>query len=138
MTCPDLASLGRAGTTRADPTVVEHLRKCQSCWLDWQIQQGARYLVQDDSEGLLVSTAQDRKVMALIRATTEDLDRPAGWVELGLSAILTALAAVIFLVIKGHGVGTSAVAAGYVIASGIVGGLYCWRRDKTLGEWHGP
>ena len=130
MTCPDLASLGRAGTIRADPTVVEHLQECQSCWLDWQIQQGARYLAQDDSERPLVSQAQDRWVMAIVRAMNEGLDRPPGWVELSLSAILIALATVIFLVMKGHGFGTTAVAAAFVIASGTIGGIYCWRRDR--------
>ena len=138
MTCPDLASLGRAGTTRADPTVVEHLHRCQSCWLDWQIQQAARYLVEDDTADPAISQCRDRRVMALIRARAEGLDRPARWIELGLSAVLIAFAAVVFLVMRGHAVSMTGAVVGYLVGGSIIGASYCWARDRTLVDRHRP
>ena len=47
MSCPDLSALARVGTPHADPVVRAHLRTCDSCWMDWLILWGSRYLDPD-------------------------------------------------------------------------------------------
>ena len=97
MTCPDLSDLARVGTPRADPAVVEHLQQCHSCWLDWQIQQGARYLhtgVRNDPQDL------NQKVMVGITEMARQSDRPAGWGQLSLFGFLIAVALLIFFFMR--------------------------------------
>ena len=136
MTCPDLTSLGRASTTRADPAIVEHLHECQSCWLDWQIQQGARYLLNDDADTRGASGHLNRLVIARITAMEEHLDKPAGWLQLTASALLVATAVLLFLFVRMDAVDSAAIGrvAAFVVASGILAMLYCWISDREVGR----
>ncbi len=133
MTCPDLADLARVGTPRADPAVVEHLQECHSCWLDWQIQQGARYLrsgMRNDPQDL------NQKVMVGITEMARQSDGPTGWDQLILFGFLVAVALLIFLFMKMGA--TTPVPLGhlaiYAVASGIAAALYCWARDRKADK----
>ena len=129
MTCPDLSDLARVGTPRADPAVVEHLQQCHSCWLDWQIQQGARYLhsgMRNDPQDL------NQQVMVRITEMARQSDGPAGWGQLSLFGFLIAVALSIFFFVR-----TGAMApvplghvAIYTGASAIAAAVYCWKRDR--------
>ena len=136
MTCPDLASLGRVGTTRADPAVVEHLHKCRSCWLDWQIQQGARYLLQDDLVVRGPSRNLNRLVIARITAMERHLEKPAGWLQLAASALLVAIAVLVFLLVRTDVVGSVAIGrvAALVVGGGLLGTLYFWKSDQEASR----
>lgn len=94
MPCPDLSTLARVGTPQAEPAVVEHVRNCESCWLDWQIQQGARFLLDPqvrDAEEL------DERVVARAALIARHFDRPASWRLLAVTGFL--VAAIVFLLL---------------------------------------
>ena len=93
MSCPDLSTLARAGAPHADPAVVEHLRTCDSCRLDWQIQQGTRYLL-DPQIGTSASASLDERIIARATAIMRHSERLPGWGHLFGSGLLAALAAV--------------------------------------------
>ena len=129
MTCPDLSDLARVGTPRADPAVVEHLQQCHSCWLDWQIQQGARYLhtgVRNDPQDL------NQKVMVGITEMARQSDGPTGWGQLSIFGFLIAVALLIFFIMRTGG--TAPVPLGhvaiYAAASAVAAVVYCWKRDR--------
>ena len=137
MTCPDLSDLARVGTPRADPAVVEHLQTCHSCWLDWQIQQGARYLhtgVRNDPQDL------NQKVMVGITEMARQSDGPAGWGQLSLFGFLIAVALLIFFFMRMGA--TAPVPLGHVAiyagASAIAAVVYCWHRDRKADRAAGP
>ena len=129
MTCPDLSDLARVGTPRADPVVVEHLQQCHSCWLDWQIQQGARYLhsgMRNDPQDL------NQQVMVRITEMAHQSDGPAGWGQLSLFGFLIAVALLMFFIMRMGGMAPVALGqmAIYAGASAIAAAVYCWKRDR--------
>ena len=93
MSCPDLSALSRAGAPHADPAVVEHLRTCDSCRLDWQIQQGTRYLLDPQIE-TSASAGLDARIIARATAIMRHSEHLPGWGHLAGSGLLVALAAV--------------------------------------------
>lgn len=130
MECPDLRTLSRVGTPNADPAVVEHVTNCESCWLDWQIQQGLRYL-----EDPLVKSASDvnDRVIARVRIRSRrDSEKPARWRDAALFGAVVAIAVLAFLV----AVPAAAAAApfvpavGYAIVTGVGCALYIKKRDE--------
>lgn len=135
MTCPDLSALARAGTPQADPAVEEHLRTCRACWLNWQIQQGARYLHEgqinpvDDPDDLVVARATMIQRLA---------DRPAGWPHLAASGLLVATAVLVFLAAPlDHAAAVSlGDAAFYALVAGVLAMLYFRTQDEK--ECGGP
>lgn len=135
MTCPDLAALRRAGTPRSDPAVVEHLHACEECWLDWQIQQGARLLHDRESETAREMSEADRRVLTRIVALARESDIFTNWKQLALSALLIAVAVLAFLMLRDASypipIG-SAVA--YAVAGGICWALYRWRRERKAAR----
>ena len=135
MTCPDLADLARVGTPRADPAVVEHLQTCHSCWLDWQIQQGARYLhsgMRNDPQDL------NQKVMVGITEMARQSDGPAGWDQLILFGFQIAVALLIFFFMRMGATGPVPLVAVFAAASAIAAAVYCWKRDRKADCDHGP
>ena len=129
MKCPDLSALARAGTPRADPAVKEHLRTCRTCWLDWQIQQGARYL--DDP--LVTHTGDgDDRVVARATLIQRLADRPAGWRHLAASGLLVATAVLVFLLapLDRTAAVTLEDAALYALVAGILATLYFRTQDE--------
>lgn len=93
MSCPDLSALARAGAPHADPAVAEHLRTCDSCRLDWQIQQGTRYLLDPDIK-TSASADLDEKIIARATAIMRHSEQLPGWGHLVTSGLLVVLAAV--------------------------------------------
>ena len=130
MKCPDLKTLSRVGTPNADPAVVEHVANCESCWLDWQIQQGLRYvedpLVKDASD------VNDRVIARVLIRARRDSEPPARWRHAALFGAVVAIAVLAFLV----AVPAAAVpipvapAVGYAVLAGVVGALYVKKRDE--------
>lgn len=129
MSCPDLSALARAGTPQADPAVKEHLRACRACWLDWQIQQGARYLHEEQ-----INLADDLDDLVVARATLIHrlADRPAGWPHLAASGLLVATAVLVFLGAPLDRAAAIALgdAAFCALAVGVLASLYFRARDE--------
>lgn len=129
MNCPDLTDLARAGTSRADPSVMEHLLNCRSCWLDWQIQESARR-----SPGAETHSDADRfhrRVMARIAAMERDSGGPVTLSQLALSAVLVAIAVVAFALMRVQitGPGVLGGVAIYAAGLGVAWAWYCRARD---------
>lgn len=93
MSCPDLSALSRAGAPHADPAVAEHLRTCDSCRLDWQIQQGTRYLLDPEIKTNAFGDL-DERIIARATAIMRHSEQLPGWRHLAASGLLVALAAV--------------------------------------------
>ena len=93
MSCPDLSALARVGTPHADPAVVEHLGTCDSCRLDWQIQQGTRYLLDPDIK-TSASAGLDERIIARATAIMRHFEQLPGWRHLFGSGLLVVVAAV--------------------------------------------
>lgn len=89
--CPDLSALARAGTPHADPEVVEHLKHCEACRLDWQIQQGTRYLL-DPEIDTSASAGLNQRIVARATAIVRRSEQLPGWGHLAGSGLLAALA----------------------------------------------
>lgn len=134
MSCPDLSALARVGTRRADPSVVEHLRTCDSCWMDWQIQQGARLFhhSSEDRHGVLHPNASVMAEISFAEQLVDDAP-PAAWNYLAVSGLLIAAAALTFFLTPMNSMDGIPIghAIAYAAASGIAGAVYCWRRDRT-------
>ena len=131
MSCPDLSALARVGTTEADPEVVEHLKKCDSCLLDWQIQLGTRYL-SDPQIDATASVDLDQRIIARATAITRHSDRLPGWRHLAVAGLLAASAAFAFLWTSMDGGVTAPVtdAALYALAGAVATVLYLRRLDQ--------
>ena len=131
MSCPDLSALARVGTTEADPEVVEHLKECDSCLLDWQIQLGTRYL-SDPRIDRKASVDLDERIIARATAITRHSERLPGWRHLAVAGLLAASAAFAFLSISMGGGVTSPVtdAALYALAGAVATVLYLRRLDQ--------
>ena len=89
--CPELSALARAGTPHADPEVVEHLKNCDACRLDWQIQQGSRYVLDPDINTSSSATL-DERIIARATAIIRQSEQLPGWGHLVGSGLLAALA----------------------------------------------
>jgi len=129
MSCPDLSSLARAGTPQAEPAVVEHIRNCESCWLDWQIQPGARFLVHPR---VSAATDLDERIVARAALIARHSDRPASWRRLAVTGALVAAIAFLLLMIPNGLSGPmpvphSVLGALFVGAASV---LYIRRRDE--------
>ncbi len=130
MSCPDLKTLGRVGTPDADPAVVEHVLNCESCWLDWQIQQGARYL--QDPVAKTASDVNDRVIARVHLRSRRHREAPATWRDAVLFGAVVAITVLAFLlVVPGVAVAIPvAPAAAYALAAGIFGTFYVKKRDE--------
>lgn len=135
MTCPDPIALTRANSPDADPEVVEHLRSCPSCWLDWQIQQGARYALNPEAE---LPPGLNERAMARIEREarrTEEARRKDGvqrWWDLPILGGLIAIAAFASFVVGGYAETAQRPVTAAIIAiiTGIVAALYTRYRDR--------
>lgn len=129
MTCPGPTALARATAPDGDPVVIEHLKGCPSCWLDWQIQQGARYALDPEAE---VSAGLTERAIARIEREATKLEEQTRWWDLPILGALVAIAAFAFFVAGGNAATAipPASAAIGAIVSGIVAALYAWHRDR--------
>lgn len=130
MKCPDLRTLSRVGTPNADPAVVEHVSNCESCWLDWQIQQGMRYLEDPLVKG--ASDVNDRVIARVLIRARRDSEPPARWRDAALFGAVVAIAVLAFLVAVPAVAAAMPVApaVGYAVVSGVLGALYVKKRDE--------
>lgn len=131
MSCPELSALARVGTAEADPEVVEHLRKCDSCVLDWQIQLGTRYL-SDPQVDATASVDVDERIIARATAIIRHSERLPGWRHLAVAGLLAASAAFAFVwTSMGGGVAAPVTdAALYALVGAVATVLYLRRRDR--------
>ena len=131
MSCPELSALARVGTAEADPEVVEHLRNCDSCLLDWQIQLGTRYL-SDPEIDATASVDLDQRIIARATAITRYSERLPGWRHLAVAGLLAASAAFAFVwTSMGGGVAAPVTdAALYALAGAVATVLYLRRLDQ--------
>lgn len=129
MSCPDLRTLGRVGTPNADPAILEHIASCRSCWLDWQIQQGARLLKDPATTG---ATDVHDRVIARMHLRSRHFELPAGWAHSAISGTLVAIATLACLL----GLPAASVvipvapAVTYSAATGVLGMFYVKKRDE--------
>lgn len=140
MRCPDLRTLSRVGTPDADPAVVEHVASCRSCWLDWQIQLGLRYL--HDPAVRSAADVNDR-VIARVLLRSRHSDLPARWRDSAIFGAVVAIATLACLL----GLPASSVvipvvpAVAYAVIAGVLGALYVKKRDERrrgAGSGVGP
>jgi len=131
MKCPDLRTLSRVGTPNADPAVVEHVTNCESCWLDWQIQQGLRYLEDPLVQG--TSDVNDRVIARVLIRARRDSEPPARWRDAALFGAGVAIAVLAFLVaVPAAAVAIPvAPAVGYAVVAGVGCALYVKKRDEN-------
>lgn len=128
MKCPDLRTLSRVGTRNADPAVVEHVSKCQSCWLDWQIQQGMRYL--QDPFVKAASDVNDRVIARVRIRSRRDSEAPARWRDAALFGTVVAVAVLAFLVVVPAAAAIPIVpTVAYAVTAGVLSMLYIKQRD---------
>ena len=129
MSCPELSSLARVGSAEADPEVVEHLRNCDSCLLDWQIQLGTRYL-SDPQIDATASVDLDERIIARATAITRHSERLPGWRHLAVAGLLAASAAFAFLWMSGTDAIPVTAAALYALAGAAATAFYLRRLDQ--------
>jgi hypothetical protein len=131
MSCPDLSALARVGTTEGEPEVVEHLKKCDSCLLDWQIQLGTRYL-SDPQIDATAAVDLDERIIARATAITRHSERLPGWRHLAVAGLLAAAAAFAFVWTSMGGGGTAPVTdvVLYAMAGAVATVLYLRRLDQ--------
>lgn len=138
MSCPDLRTLGRVGTDNADPSILEHIASCRSCWLDWQIQQGARYLEDPATRG--ATEDLDDRVVARMLLRSRHLELPAGWAHSAISGTLVAIATLACLL--GFPAASVVIPVGpavaYSVGAGVLGMFYVKERDERRSRrWPG-
>lgn len=128
-TCPDQAALGRLGAPDADPEVVEHLKTCPSCWLDWQIQHGLRHVFDPQ---IPVRADLNERVIARMALREAQLERTLRWRDLAMAAVLVVVATGVFILATGsEGSVISVSTALYTIAGGVAAALYVKREDRN-------
>ena len=129
MSCPDLSALARAGTPKADPAVVEHIRNCDSCWVDWQIQQGARFLRDPQ---VVAADDLDERIVARAALIARHSERPANWRRLLVTGLLVGV--LTFLLLQLPNDLTSPVRVSHALvwafAGGVAASLYFGRLDR--------
>lgn len=144
MKCPDLSELARVGTPRADPAVVEHLKTCSSCWLDWLIQEGARYALDPRFES---TSDLNERVIARLQIREARREKRSGWVDLAIFGGLVAATGVAFLLSSaGAGTGMSiGLGVAYAVMGGVAAGLFLRKKEdgegsggKGRGRWRRP
>ncbi len=115
----------------ADPEVIAHLKKCDSCLLDWQIQLGARYL-SDPGIDATASVDPDERIIARATAIMRHSERRPGWRHQALAGLLAALAAFAFVWTSVGGGVTAAVtgAALYALAGAVATVCYLRWLDR--------
>lgn len=125
MNCPSLSELARVGSTEADPEVVAHLKTCDSCFLDWQIQLGTRYL-SDPQIDAVGSGDLDERIVARATAIMRHSEGIPGWRHLAVAGLMAAAAAFAFVWMSmGGGVTVSVTdAATYALAGAIATACY--------------
>ncbi len=130
--CPELSALARAGTPHADPKVVEHLRKCDACRLDWQIQLGTRYLL-DPQINTSASASPNERIIARATAIIRHSEQLPGWGHLAGSGLLAALATLAVALAQANaGITASATEVGlYALLVVVVTALYLRQLDRT-------
>ncbi len=129
MTCPDPTALTRASSPQADPDVLEHLKSCPSCWLDWQIQHGARYALNPEAE---LPPGLNERAMARIEREARWLEETERWWDFPILGALVAIGTFAFFIAGGNAetalpTGTAAIGA---VVTGIVAALYTRHRDR--------
>ena len=129
MSCPDLSALARAGKPQADPTVVEHIRRCDSCWLDWQIQQGTRLLLDPQVKA---AADLDERIVAQAAIIARHSDRPARWRRLAVTGALVGIIVFLLLLLPSNVAAPMQVpyAAFFALAGGVTAALYFRRKDE--------
>jgi len=128
-TCPDPTALDRTGAHDADPEVIEHLKTCPSCWLDWQIQHGLRHVLDPQRP---VRADLNERVIARMALREAQLERTLRWQDLAMSAVLVVLATGVFFLATGtEGSVISVSTALYAIAGGVAAALYVKREDRN-------
>lgn len=128
-TCPDPTALSRTGVHDADPELLEHLKTCPSCWLDWQIQHGLRHVLDPQ---IPVRTDLNERVIARMALREAQLERTLRWQDLGMSAVLVVVATGVFFLATGTGGSVvSVTTALYAIAGGVAAALYVKREDRN-------
>ena len=129
MTCPDYMVLARTDLRNADPELVEHLKTCPSCWLDWQIQHGLRHVLDPQRP---VRADLNERVIARLALSAAQLERTLRWQDLTMSAVLVVVATgVFFLATDTAGSVVSVSTALYVIVAGLAAALYVKREDRN-------
>lgn len=129
MTCHDPIALTRVRSPNADSGVLEHLKSCPSCWLDWQIRQGARYALDPEAE---VPPGLTELATARIEREARKLEEETRWWDLPVLGVLVAIAAFAFFLAGGSAAtaippGSAAIGA---LVAGIVAALYTAHRDR--------
>lgn len=129
MTCPDQTALDRTDAHDADPELLQHLKTCPSCWLDWQIQHGLRHVLHPQRP---VRYDLNERVIARMALKEAQLERTLRWQDLAMSAVLVVLATGVFFLATGTaGSVVSVSTALYAIAGGIAAALYVKREDRN-------
>ena len=130
MNCPDLRTLGRVGTPNADPAVVEHVFNCEACWLDWQIQQGARYL--QDPVVKTASDVNDRVIARVLIRSRHHWEAPATWRDAALFGAVVAIAVLVFMLAVPATAAAIPVgpAVAYAVTAGALSMFYVKKRDE--------
>ncbi len=131
MSCPDLRTLSRVGTPDADPAVVEHVLDCDSCWLDWQIQQGARYL--RDPAVKAAGDVNDRVVARVLLRARHRSEAPASWRDASLFGVLVAISVLAF-VLTAPSVAAAAIPMGPAVAYAVAAGASAMFRSRQRDE----
>ena len=130
MTCPDPTALDRTDTPDADPAVVEHLKTCPSCWLDWQIQHGLRHVLDPQLE---VRADLNERVIARVALRAAQLEKTLRWRDLAMCAALVTAATMVFFLAAADSAGpvSSVSTVLYAIGGGIAAALYVKREDRN-------
>lgn len=134
MKCPDLSELARVSTPRADPAVVEHLKTCSSCWLDWQIQEGARYALDPRFES---TSDLNERVIARLQIREARREKRSSWVDLAIFGGLVAATGIAFLLSSaGAGMGMSIrLGVAYAVMGGAVAAFFLRKKeDRERGS----
>ena len=118
MACPDTAEIAQVRSLDGDSATVEHLKQCESCWLDWQIVHGARYALDPPEE---VPQYLNTRVMTEITRRARQLEKKAAWWELTISGVLVAVATFAYLFLWPSGPVAPSMVPSLVCA--IIGGV---------------
>lgn len=128
-TCPDPTALNRTGSHDADQELIEHLKTCPSCWLDWQIQHGLRHVLDPQRP---VRVDLNERVIAKMALREAQLESTLRWQDLAMSAALVVVATGVFFLGTGTaGSAVSVTTALYAIAGGVAAALYVKREDRN-------
>ena len=128
-TCPDPTALNRTGAHDADPELIEHLKTCPSCWLDWQIQHGLRHVLDPQRP---VRADLNERIIARMALRAAQLERTLRWQDLAMSAVLVVLATGVFFLATGSGSSPVSISTAlYVIAGGVLAALHVKREDRN-------